>query len=206
VRTATNTLESFAEVRRNPSNGTVVSAKSDNLARSLDSDSQYQEFMQESAFFDMAMRFLDIYRKDFRLNDPLSELVLKRSQKDSLGYQQVRLEQVFTGLPVIGAELLLQFDGQKKLNLIQGGYVPTPNIDPKTHRYSAAEALAIGKKEIGTNYEISGPNLVIFPQPDGLSALAYEMIFSQGLSQGWRLILDANDGSVLSKVSTRHTN
>ena len=162
--------------------------------------------MKGRVFSDTAMRFLDVYRKDFRLNDPLSELVLKRSETDSLGYQYVRLEQVFRGLSVVGAELLLQFDAENRLNLIQGGYVPTPDIDPKVHRYSASDALALGKNEIGTDYEISGPDLVIFPQPDGSSVLAYEMKFSRGLSQGWRLILDANDGSVLSKVSTRHTN
>jgi Zn-dependent metalloprotease len=202
----TTSLESFAEVRRDPASGTVLFAKSENLARSLDNDSHYREMLQARAFADMAMRFIDVYRKDFLLDDPLSELVLKRSDADSLGYQHVRLEQVFRGLTVVGAELLLQFDAENRLNLVQGAYVPTPKIDPQVHRYSASDALALGKIEIGTDYEISGPDLVIFPQPDGSSVLAYEMRFSRGLSQGWRLTLDANDGSILSKVSTRYTN
>ena len=201
----TMTLESFADVRRDPVSGTVIFAKADDLAVSLVDDPEYQALSDDKAYADMALRFLDTYRDDFRLKNPSTEFVAKRSTRDTLGYRHVQLQQVFEGLPVVDAELSVQFDPYNNLNLIQGRYVPTPGVDPTSPRYSGSDAHSFAKDALGADFELTEPELVIFPRSDGSSVLAYETTATRGLAEGWRIVIDANDGSILLKVPTRYT-
>ena len=202
----TMTIESFADVRRDSVSGTVIFAKADNLAVSLVDDPEYQALSDDKAYPDMTLRFLDTYRDDFRLKNPSTEFVTKRSTRDTLGYHHVQLQQVFEGLPVVDAELSVQFDPYNNLNLIQGRYVPTPGVDPTSPRYSRSDAHSFAKNALSADFEFTEPELVIFPRSDGSSVLAYETTATRGLAQGWRVVIDANDGSILLKVPTRYTN
>jgi Zn-dependent metalloprotease len=202
----TITLESFADVRRDPVSGTVIFAKADDLAVSLVDDPEYQALSDDKAYAEMTLRFLETYRDDFRLINPSTEFVAKRSTRDTLGYRHVQLKQVFEGLAVVDAELSVQFDPYNNLNLIQGRYVPTPGVDPASPRYSGSDAHSFAKDALGADFEFTEPELVIFPRSDGSSVLAYQTTATRGLAQGWRLVIDANDGSILLKVPTRYTN
>ena len=204
VQSVLPSLESFAEVRRDPELGTIIFAKNANLARALDGDEAYKEFMNRLAHEKMAAYFLGEYRRDLLIDDPDKEFVLARIEEDSLGYHQVRFRQVFKTLSVIDSELIVHFNDKENLYLVNGHYAPTPTLTELTPAISIADAEEKIRENLGANVTAEAVTLSIFQSPDGPSVLAYDVTVSAGLMEGWRIILDAVTGDMLRKTPTRY--
>ena len=204
IQSVPTSLELFAEVRRDPELGTIIFAKNPNLAQSLDRDNVYQELMNRRAYDGMAAYFLRKFRQDLLIDDPDQEFVLARIEEDSLGYHQVRFRQVFKNLSVIDSELIVHFNDNGNLYLVNGHYAPTPTLTEFRPAISIAAAKEKIIENLGANVTVDAPTLAIFQSPDGPLVLAYDVTVSLGLVEGWRIILDAVTGDILRKTPTRY--
>jgi hypothetical protein len=79
-----------------------------------------------------AREFLSDHRTLLRLADPDNELDLVRNERDALGYQHLRFKQQYRGLAVWPAELNVHFDPDGNVDLLEGAYAPTPELNSIT--------------------------------------------------------------------------
>lgn len=197
-------LNSVADIRRDPESGVILYAAGKDLAIALSTDPSYRTARSRYDVRAMALQFLEAYREEFLIADPPSELRIGQVTEDGLGFRRVRLKQVFSGLPVVGAELSLQFNNDLALTLVQGRYIPTPRVISEDAKLSSADAAVIAADELGRNVQLSEPELVIYPLPNGRGALAYQITGTKGLIESWRLTINANTGETLAKESLRY--
>lgn len=197
-------LSALGEIRRNPASGIISYAKGDDLAGALASDPSYRQARERHDVADMTLQFLSAYRDEFLIADPPSEFRIGPVAADVLGFRRVRLRQVFNGLLVVGAELSLQFNDDLALTLLQGRYIPTPQVAPEDAELSAIDAVAIAADELGKNLHLSEPELIIYPSANGRGVLAYQLIATQGLTDRQRITIDAGTGETLAKESLRY--
>lgn len=197
-------LNSVAEVRRDSVSGVVLYAASRDLAVALAADPSYLTAKEQGDVGGMALQFLGAYRNEFLIAHPPSEFKVGEITEDTLGFRRVRLQQVFKGISVVGAELSLQFNGELALELLQGRYIPTPQVTPDDPALSSADAARIAANELGKIAQLSEPEMIIYPRPDGSGALAYQITATSGLTESWRMTIDASTGDALAKEPLRY--
>lgn len=194
-------LEDAATYERDPSSGAVRLVRDDDLAIDLERMPEYQAMLETRSHAQMAQAFVARYRESFGLADPSSELELLRVDDDDLGYHHVRLSQRFAGLPVLDQELIVHFDAQDHIYMVNGRYVPTPvglSTDPSL---AADEARGRVLEEFEPDAAVTGDRRVIFVKADGQARLCYEFMVSRSPTESWRVIADAESAEILSKVS-----
>lgn len=124
------------------------------------------------------------------------------------GYRHVRMNQVYHGLPVVGAQLIVHFDAQGAARVVNGVYQPVSGV-VITPSLSVAEATAIGVADqaalgnpVGAVTE--APALVIYAR-DTVPTLAYQFTISYGNAKGavgqWRYWVNALTGSILLRYN-----
>jgi Zn-dependent metalloprotease len=197
-------LSAHAEIRRDPASGVVSYAKADDLAGALVDDPTYRRARERQDVGAMALRFLSAYRDEFLIVDPPSEFQAGPVATDALGFRRVRLRQVWKGLTVVDAELSLQFNDALALTLLQGRYIPTPQVAPEDATLSSEDAGAIAANELGQGVQLTEPDLVIYPLPTGRGVLAYQVIGAKGLTERHRITIDAGTGETLAKEPLRY--
>ena len=107
-----------------------------------------------------ARSFLNKYGHLFGIKDSLKELTVKRETIADRSRSFVRFQQISEGIPVIGAELIVQMDSKKNVLSVNGELSPapvvrtTPVISPKAAQEKALEM-------VGTLYQIDGARLTV---------------------------------------------
>jgi bacillolysin len=151
---------------------------------------------------DIARSFLRRHRELLRLEDPDAELVLVRRKRDELGHTHLRFEQQHRGLPVWPASLNVHLDAAGTANLIEGAYVPTPQVAELTPLISVADAIARARASVGAGMasETSQPELMIYAPLDGMPRLAWKLELNLGLSHAWSFVVDAMNGAILHRA------
>lgn len=93
------------------------------------------------------------------------ELKVRKVERDALGQTHVRLEQVYRGVPVFGAELVVHMNGAGILG-VNGAFVPgieldtTPRVAPAA---AAAEAqVRVAKEKAAGNPAVASTRLMIY--------------------------------------------
>jgi len=200
-----SSLNTFAEVRRDPQRDTVISAKSNALGQELEGEEVYRRLVSQAAYEELAAYFLYAYRVDLRLSDPREELVSSGINVDSIGYRQIRFNQLYKKLPVIDSQLIVQFDQAGRMNLLQGRYAPTPALGSLIPSMSEDQVTQIATLRYGAATKIDSLRIVVFPDERGRAFLAYELLVNQGQPGGLRIILDANTGNELRKTPTSYS-
>ena len=189
--------------------GTVRFLKSSNLTRDLEHSTEFQTLQATNQYKEIVFKFLNAYRVSFKLTNPLEELVVHSIQADDLGFHQVRLRQMVMGIPVWGAEILVQLDRANHVNLVQGHYYPSPqglNLHPQLTAEAAQEYVAAHLNLPDSTCPACPTSLVVFFIVEGHSPrLAYSVQTQIGLVEGWNFIVDAETGDILQKISTVFT-
>jgi bacillolysin/thermolysin len=162
----------------------------------------------------IARTFLAQHGSLFGLRDQGSELRLVSSSKDELGFTHFRYQQLHSGLPVFGQQLVVHAKDDSVTAV--GGRV-TPNIvdaEPKlgsgeaTRRALTATRAALsadGSPATGELRAIGTQALGWYTLQDGTPRLAYEVVVGQRADQRWQMYVDAGSGEVLDKWDLVHS-
>jgi hypothetical protein len=195
-------LPSDAVIRRDPTEGTVIFLRGKNLSEGLEKIVGFRELQSADRFGEIALAFVSAHPALFKLEQPEKELGLKSATRDKMGFKHVRLQQVFEGLPVWGAEMIVHLDKSNHVYLVQGRYIPTPERLSTSPRLTPAAALHVAAKHVGLGTECKGcrSELVVFAK--GTPRLAYRVLVTLSLVKGWALMVDAETGAVLEKIPT----
>jgi Zn-dependent metalloprotease len=155
-----------------------------------------------------ALAFVGQYAKAFGLTTDSAMQVTKVDAVDSVGMDHVRLQQLYRGIPVTGAEMTVHLHGSGVAAVLAktvpdlAGIDVTPAVDPDTAGRSAREA--VGKPTAGLR-EARSPRLEVFNRGLlegglGVTRLAW---FVEVVGEGVReyVWVDARRGVVLLHFS-----
>ena len=199
-----NTFPMPVEIRRDPRLGTITFLKAASLSEGLEHNADFARLRANNQFGDIARAFIEAYRDEFRLTEPAHELRVESVETDILGLTHVRLQQTFHNIPVWAAELIVHLNADTQVYLVQGRYIPTPrnlSIQPNLTDQAALQRVAdhLGKPLAGCLQ--CQATLVIFAAEDTAPRLAYRILALLGLAEGWEVMIDAQTGEVLQKLS-----
>lgn len=82
------------------------------------------------------------------ISEPLNEFIVTNIKKDAQGNTHVRLQQVFLGVPVYGAEVIAHTKNGA-FEMLNGRYYPTPELSVVTPSLDEARAIERVKTSIG---------------------------------------------------------
>lgn len=143
------------------------------------------------------------------------ELELARVDRDEIGQIHVRLQQIYQGLPVFGAELIVHMN-ENGVTGLNGTFVPALDVDPNP---AVSAQLAAGRAIVRLLKEKKDAEKAAALRVVGTRLLVYRTGLLEGYFGGNRLahavevegedlrelvFVDAHTGSVLQRVSLRH--
>ena len=144
-----------------------------------------------------AQTFLTSASKLLRLDNPQQELTLAFNKTDHLGKNHLRFQQHYQGLPVWKCELTVHLNKTGDVEMVDGMFYPSPKKLSTTPIYTAEQATETARDSIplGINAaEIHSPRLVIYPEQDKQTRLAWEITLSAGFNHQWLILVDAHNG------------
>lgn len=164
-----------------------------------------------------AYAYLEALKKELRIETPVEEFEVLRVDADQLGYQHVRLQQVYQGVKVYGSELIVH-TRQGQPFVLNGRHYPTPVIErmePALDRAAAQElamadiarhttvrALSPQERQLLSGPPVEADLVIYFPEAQEASAvLAWQLTIVPHLGERWSYLLDAGTGAVLQKYS-----
>jgi thermolysin len=136
------------------------------------------------------------------------EFVSRGVQTSSTGYRHVRLNQMYQGLPVFGAQVMVHFDGKGAARSVNGVYQPMGQLDI-TPVLTGGQASDIARTDLNTIEDLigqvtEGPTLVVYAY-DADPTPAYQLTLTQqkdGHVVGrWRYWIDARSGAILLRYN-----
>ena len=155
-----------------------------------------------------ARAVLDNLSALYAVREAHKEFVMRRLQQDRLGHHHVRLNQMYRGLRVVGADMVVHFDASGRSYQVNGRYMPELSVKtgPKLSRGGALfhAQTDLARRGYPKGAAVAGPELVVFALV-GRPVLAYELVlvFTDVLGRPgrWRYWIDAVDGQVLNAYS-----
>jgi len=188
------------EVHLRPGNQTVMQIRGRVLERAARAVAKASE---QARAEQTARSFLRANRALLRLDDPDRDLKLDTQQRDATGERHLRFAQVYQGLPVWPAGLSVHLDAQGNVRLVDGAYVPTPAGVAVKPTLTADEATQRAKASVpdGDSAAAAAPELIVFAPLQQEARLAWRLDVSVGILHAWRIVVDALDGRVLSRVT-----
>lgn len=189
-------LPSDAIIRYHQANGTIRYLKAANLSIGIKDNS-----IKKKTPVQAALSFIDHHKFRFKLENPSNELYPTQSQTDHLGLHHIRFQQQFKGLDIWACELNIHLTRQNEVYLVQGTYIPTPDISTKA-RINGKKALEKAISAGGypaTTKPIKVPVMVIYTQSGLKNTLAYKISLPGAI-----FFIDSTDGTILDRIATYH--
>ena len=186
------------KIVRNPSTGAVLFLSS---KKGLDSGTTAQTLQATPSV--AVGTFLSRYQKFLGMFNATNELVVKKSTVDRLGITHVRLKQIYQGVPVFGAEVMVHFmPGGNRVHTLNGTFIPylTLKTQPTLDSDKAIDIVREIQKQ-GTLWE--DPQLRIYSghiDPTvGRNYLAWLVrIYDETEPSRNLYVVDANTGDILT--------
>lgn len=183
---------------------TVILAKAENLTEAFSDDDHFKALQKENRFEDIALKFVNHFRKNFKIDAPTGELKVSSVKTDDLGLTHVRFRQTFSGIPVRACEITVHLNADNNVYMVQGRYIPTPRDAATRPRLDRREAFGAAARDLeGKTGGCSNceAELVIYPDSSEGPRLAWEVRSSSGLAEKWTHLIDAKTGEILKKES-----
>lgn len=153
-------------------------------------------------------------RAQLGLQQPEAEFVLQRYAQDDLGHTHVRMQQVYQGIPVYGAEVIVHYTGTSEVR-VNGRYRPTPALAQLAPTLDADVARGLALADAGTlvpvhdippawqailNYDQAPAELVIYHPPHTAQPhLTWHVSLRPNVLHHWEYFIDAQTGTVLHR-------
>lgn len=157
-----------------------------------------------------AAAFLDSYGRLLGIRNPAEELRLLRVEQDDMGLSHVRLDQLYQGVPVFAAQVIVHMNGQG-ITAVSGLFVPGIELDT-TPTLSAAASATIARNVLVKEAEdetLTAENSALYVYNTGLilgengrNALAYA-VEVRGDTTAEQVWIDAHSGVLLNRIPLR---
>ena len=183
------------EVRLHPLTGTPRRIKAKVLEQAA-----FGYGSQQEKSLATAKNFLHANKALLKLEDPATELQLTRSHTDDLGRSHLRYSQMYQGVPVWPAELIVHANPTGDIDLLDGAFVSTPHKLNLTPALDKKAALAQARKAVpgGEDAHVAVSELIIYAPGDTPSRLAWKFELGVSLTAHWLVIVDARNGAILT--------
>lgn len=169
---------------------------------------------EADAAADRALAFVDLYGQAFGLQTRAQVGLARAPQRDELGFEHVRFQQVHLGVPVTGAEFLVHLKGARAMAangrvLEQLTRDVTPTLPAPAAQAAAREYIAAQKAPLAPGARYTEPRLEVFNRSflehkaGGISQLAW-FVEATGDSLREYIWIDAHTGAVLLAFSQLH--
>ncbi|GEM_PF-2480183 len=188
-----------AAVRYDERSGAIFRLEGKNLSENLENDNSFQSLQSENRFSDIAIAFMSAHHSAFKLLRPSEELKVSSFNVEGSGQKHIRLSQIFEGIPVRAAEIIVHLNRSNQVCLVEGRYIPTPSglsIRPLITDKEALRKTAADLKQ--EDCPGCRSELIIFSDTSVKSYLAYRVI----AKPAWEYFIDAQTGNILAKLST----
>lgn len=150
-----------------------------------------------------SIQFFEEHKGAYRMISPVDELVVKRIDRDDLGFSHVRFTQLHEGLRVIGGDLITHFTASGTLRTVNGNYVPDIDLDVTT-KFAVSDATEVAATDLKSFFGDGTPDtpeLVVFPW-EGTNYLAWRLFLKSDTPMGrWEYFVDAKSGEVIYKAN-----
>jgi len=198
-------LPSNTVIKRDEKNETIIFLKGKNLSKELERDKEFQNLQSKDLFPEIALAFLSANRSLFKIVEPRDELTVKSTTTDEIGLTHVKFQQIFNGLSVWACEINIHLNQAKHIYLIQGRYIPTPadvDINPVLQEKDVKRIVSENLGVDGSKCSECRSEMIICTALDGEPCLAYRIVATPRVTEGWEFIIDATTGEVLEKLPT----
>lgn len=157
----------------------------------------------QSRFSMRALAYLEQHSTKYGIMDVFGELAFMSETVDQLQQKHVRFQQIKSGVPVWGRQLIVHFDERGEAMNITGAFLSgLGRIDVQPHvSTDAAAATAVALK--GEGWRAANKVLCIYLH-EFQPLLAYHITLTRGLER-WFVFVDASDGTVLHQVTGMST-
>lgn len=146
-----------------------------------------------------ALMYLEKNRDRYGIVDARNELAFLREDIDTLGQKHVRFQQVQSGVPVWGHQLIVHFDQRDQAMRVTGSFLPGLGRIDVRPRISAEEAAVTAVSVKGTGWRATDNTLYIYSLASR-PHLAWHVTLKRGLDR-WFIFVNANDGAVLHQIT-----
>ena len=154
-----------------------------------------------------ALNYLQKNKNHIKIKNPKADLKVDKSVKDEIGMTHVRFKQTKNGVPVEGAEIIVHYNANNEITVVNGAYnaeieASKLNTSPAI---SATEALKVAKSSTNapTNLEqVPTSELVVYPF-EGKNHLTYKVNvnFLDEEPGNWFVFVDASTGKVVDQYN-----
>jgi len=158
-------------------------------------------------------QYLTAIKQALKVQDPASEFTLEKQQTDELGMTHFRMQQVYKGLPVWGAEAYLHTHGQY-IDIYNGRVYPTPSVAGIIPSMPSGSAITAAVMHVSarTGFENLTPeqqSLLHYTQPVSEliiyhkdykpenAKLAWHVTVRPNFLEVWEYFLDAQTGDII---------
>jgi len=168
---------------------------------------------QQGSAEDAAYEYLEQVEEALQIEDASLEFFPYKTETDELGMTHIRMKQYFQGVEVYVGEVLLHTDKIGKINMLNGRFFPTPNLDNVvpviTMQAGIDFAVAAVKKE--TVYkelsdkekallesEQAEAKLVVFHKDNDINkeVLTWHITVRPNFIERWEYFVDARTGEI----------
>ncbi|WLR60972.1 M4 family metallopeptidase [Guptibacillus hwajinpoensis] len=166
-----------------------------------------QEVKRSSTSAEDALNYLQQNKEKVKIKNPKADLKKNNSAKDELGMTHVRFNQTKNGVPVEGAEIIVHYNVDNEITVVNGAYnkdIEASKLDTKP-TLSAEEALKVAKSSThapSTLDQVPTSELVVYPF-EGKNHLTYKVnVNFLGDEPGnWYVFVDATSGKVVDQYN-----
>lgn len=158
-------------------------------------------------FAEKATRVMDKLAGLYGIQDASSEFSPRSVRGSETGYQHVRLDQKYKGLPVFGGQVMVHFNRQGLAFMVNGQYRSLGKVDtvPVLTAEQATAVAAADQETLGNPVgKATTPVLTVYAR-EGAPVLAYQVTISYAANQGvpgrWRYWVNAKTGGVLLRFN-----
>ncbi len=166
-----------------------------------------QAVKRSSSTTEDALNYLQQNKEKVNIKNPKADLKKKKSVKDELGMTHIRFNQTKNGVPVEGAEIIVHYNADNEITVVNGAYneeVETSKLNTSPS-FSTEDALQVAKSSTNapsTLDQVPTSELVIYPF-EGKNHLTYKVnVNFLGDEPGnWFVFVDARSGEVVDQYN-----
>ena len=239
VKTPTSNLVEFTDVKANNNTSPTYEYKSIPFKKPISDknlkNAQYEKngllmFVEGSpenavsyssrdneSITDAAYSYLNTLGQSMRINDVNNEFVNMKVWEDDLNFTHIKMQQYFQGIKVYGGQIILH-GNNGSLNVFNGTYFPTPNIEDFTPTFGFSSAENIALEDVSTettigeikdfgiddlNYNIATSELIIYHYDREINSekLAWHITLRPNFLHRWEYFVDAKTGEIINKYN-----